>query len=228
MKAIVNPHWKKESAEGLSRLASYADKITQEPWTISYELEDLLNKINCSTTRDEIPTQVVVDYKTLLERNINPSDVTEVINLTARLAYCRLGEKFQDITYTGTLLEKISASDYSKLSKAGFRGACLSPWKFGLDAGITTSKSFLTDNWHGMVSADKRTNNKHNDLKITLTFRQQQILNFICQRGLTNQQIAKQLGLSDSTVKMHIGLILKKYGVQHRSQLIVALQKKNG
>lgn len=224
MKAIINPYWKEKSKADFSKLASYADKITQGSWNVSYSVEDLLNKINYSTNKDRLPTLIVIDYKTLLERNIDLKNITEAINLSTKIAYNRLNEKHQEITYTGTLLEKISHEEYNRLSKAGFCGGQLSPWKFGLDAGISSSKSYLTDSWHGMVVKKESANKQPDNLVITLTFRQQQILNFICRRGLTNSQIAKQLNLSESTVKMHIGIILKKYSLRHRTQL-VALHK---
>jgi DNA-binding NarL/FixJ family response regulator len=65
-------------------------------------------------------------------------------------------------------------------------------------------------------------------LEITLTFRQEQILKMIYTHGMTNQQIAKRLDLSESTVKMHIGIILKKYAVRDRSQLIFSFKEKIG
>lgn len=60
---------------------------------------------------------------------------------------------------------------------------------------------------------------------ISLTLRQEQILNLICTRGSSNKNIARILNLSESTVKLHIGAILKKYGLKNRTQL--ALFTKN-
>lgn len=60
---------------------------------------------------------------------------------------------------------------------------------------------------------------------IALTLRQEQILNLICTRGSSNKNIARILNLSESTVKLHIGAILKKYGLKNRTQL--ALFTKN-
>ena len=81
MKAIINPYWKEKSKADFSKLASYADKITQGLWDVSYSVEDLLNKINYSTNKDRLPTLIVIDYKTLLERNIDLKNITEAINL---------------------------------------------------------------------------------------------------------------------------------------------------
>ena len=56
---------------------------------------------------------------------------------------------------------------------------------------------------------------------ITLTPRQQQVLELLCKRGLTNRLIGNMLSISETTVKIHVGAIMKAYGVKTRTQLIV-------
>lgn len=55
--------------------------------------------------------------------------------------------------------------------------------------------------------------------KITLTARQNQVLTLIKERGASNKVIAKALGITESTVKLHVTMIFKKYGVRNRTQL---------
>ena len=57
--------------------------------------------------------------------------------------------------------------------------------------------------------------------KITLTIRQSQILKLIKERGAPNKVIANALNISESTVKLHVGCILKKYALTNRTQLVV-------
>jgi DNA-binding NarL/FixJ family response regulator len=57
---------------------------------------------------------------------------------------------------------------------------------------------------------------------IKLTSRQNQVLTLVCHRGISNKAIAKILEISESTVKIHISAILKKYGVRNRTQLALA------
>ena len=56
---------------------------------------------------------------------------------------------------------------------------------------------------------------------IKLTSRQNQILDMVTNRGASNKMIAKTLNISESTVKLHIGTILKKFGVRNRTQLAI-------
>lgn len=55
--------------------------------------------------------------------------------------------------------------------------------------------------------------------EIKLTPRQEQILNLIRERGASNKTIARILNITESTVKLHVGLVLKKFGVKNRTQL---------
>jgi DNA-binding NarL/FixJ family response regulator len=56
---------------------------------------------------------------------------------------------------------------------------------------------------------------------IQLTPRQQQIFTLIRERGASNKVIARTLKISESTVKLHVTGIFKKYGVRSRTQLAV-------
>lgn len=51
-----------------------------------------------------------------------------------------------------------------------------------------------------------------------LTRRQNEVLDLI-QRGASNKQIGARLNLSQGTIKVHVSNLLKKYGVQTRTQL---------
>ena len=57
---------------------------------------------------------------------------------------------------------------------------------------------------------------------IVLTARQNQVLHLICHRGASNKTIARQLKISESTVKLHVSSIFKKYGVRNRTQLALS------
>lgn len=63
--------------------------------------------------------------------------------------------------------------------------------------------------------------------EILLTPRQSQILRLIKERGASNKMIARTLNISESTVKLHMSAILKKYGVRNRTQLALFSSKEN-
>jgi DNA-binding NarL/FixJ family response regulator len=62
---------------------------------------------------------------------------------------------------------------------------------------------------------------------ISLTLRQAQILQLIQDRGISNKLIARMLNISESTVKLHVTAILKKYGVKNRTQLVLFAPKQD-
>jgi DNA-binding NarL/FixJ family response regulator len=64
------------------------------------------------------------------------------------------------------------------------------------------------------------TNNNTNGIKLTV--RQQEVMDLICHRGLSNKQIAKTLSLSESTVKIHVSAVMRSYGVRNRTQLALS------
>lgn len=72
---------------------------------------------------------------------------------------------------------------------------------------------------HSLVSKSKGTS--HNTTGINVTARQQQILSLITERAASNKVIARTLGITESTVKLHMSALLKKYGVRNRTQLAI-------
>lgn len=58
----------------------------------------------------------------------------------------------------------------------------------------------------------------------TLTARQAQVLDLIAQ-GKSNKQIAYDIGVSESTVKLHINALLRSLHVNNRTQAVVTAQK---
>jgi DNA-binding NarL/FixJ family response regulator len=55
----------------------------------------------------------------------------------------------------------------------------------------------------------------------TLTTKQENVFSLLCQ-GHANKRIARQLGLSEATVKVHVRRIMHKFGVANRTQLAIA------
>ena len=62
-------------------------------------------------------------------------------------------------------------------------------------------------------------------MSIHLTPCEKLILNLLIERGLTNKQLSRHLHLSESTIKMHIGNLLDKFGAKNRLQLVIFAEK---
>lgn len=77
-----------------------------------------------------------------------------------------------------------------------------------------------------LLKSKKRTVRVIRGDNIVLTPRQAQILDLIATRGASNKVIAKILDISESTVKLHVSAIFKKYGVRNRTQLAVFTKEK--
>ncbi len=67
---------------------------------------------------------------------------------------------------------------------------------------------------------DKINPSKGGEIFSELTPRETEIVRLIAE-GLTNQQIAERLFLSNGTVRNHISTILEKTGLEHRTQIAV-------
>lgn len=57
-----------------------------------------------------------------------------------------------------------------------------------------------------------------------LTFRQQEVIKLVL-KGLSNKEIAQQLGITERTVKFHVGVILDNLQVRNRYELAQVAQK---
>ncbi|MEM1421838.1 MAG: LuxR C-terminal-related transcriptional regulator [Pseudomonadota bacterium] len=56
----------------------------------------------------------------------------------------------------------------------------------------------------------------------TLTNRQQEVLRLLI-KGAANKQIARKLSMTESTVKVHVHQIIKKFGVNNRTEVVAKL-----
>lgn len=85
----------------------------------------------------------------------------------------------------------------------------------------------INGNFHIPKQIKLKINNckKHKEINLQLTPRQEQIVTLIKDRGASNKIIAKTLNITESTVKLHVTHIFKKYGVRNRTQLAVFLKK---
>ena len=192
----------------------------------SYSIEELINRINTASDYINVPDAIIFGYNSLEQRGIPVKDVVDIVNTANFLAANRLGVSRKPITFTGFSQKPVSNKFFTELKNNGFQGGMVSVISYSKEEVLDTHSEWQKDNsrWHPdilpvdmpVVVAEPK------PIQIELTFRQQQVLHLIRNRGLTNARIAKELGISEQAVKQHTSLILKKYGVQSRTQLVLA------
>lgn len=87
---------------------------------------------------------------------------------------------------------------------------------------IKNGETYISQNNNSGVPLNNLSGTK-SGLK-TLTNRQSQVLDLIAQ-GKSNKQIAYDMGVSESTVKLHINALLRTLHVSNRTQAVVTAQK---
>lgn len=91
--------------------------------------------------------------------------------------------------------------------------------KLILDGGTYLPPSILESGSNsGNASGENKSRGK------TLTNRQSQVLELVAQ-GLSNKQIAYEMGVSEATVKLHINALLRSIGATNRTQAVIIAQK---
>jgi len=93
--------------------------------------------------------------------------------------------------------------------------------KLIMDGGTYLPPSILDNgniNGVNMSSVSRSRNGK------TLTNRQSQVLELVAQ-GMSNKQIAYEIGVSEATVKLHINALLRAVGATNRTQAVITAQK---
>jgi RNA polymerase sigma factor (sigma-70 family) len=56
-------------------------------------------------------------------------------------------------------------------------------------------------------------------ISLALTERERQIVRLVCE-GLSNKEIARQLNISEGTIKVHLRHIFEKLAIKHRTALV--------
>jgi DNA-binding CsgD family transcriptional regulator len=208
-----------------TRLFNQFKESTSDRHSSSFSVEQLINKINNTVSYDDVPDRVVFGYNYLEHRGLGAKDIADIVNITNKITASKFGVPVKQIQLTGAARRPISNEFYNDLKNNGFHGGCLSAEAYGLEHALDAHSQWLKDpdRWHTeILPADAKIITSPKPIEIELTFRQQQVLHLIKNRGLTNGRIAKELGISEQAVKQHITLILKKYGVQSRTQLVLA------
>lgn len=197
-------------------------------------LNDLVCHLSLNTSLEKLPSRVTFDVDDILKSSIKPADIVSTVKTVHRINSAELHQQ-RPLLVTLRAKHAISEEDTEKFKLAGFDG--ITPR--GPEYGVPTAADAWRELYkHGGHWPDYLVNKKQNNNtiiiprkkvveEIYLTTRQQQIIWIIQTRGLPNRLIAKELNISESAVKMHLGIIFKKYCVQNRTQLVALLKRVN-
>jgi DNA-binding CsgD family transcriptional regulator len=212
---------KKAKAQGLKNSCAVYEYLYPKDNAFSiHRLDALIHRINSATSLDRLPDIIQFDYNDLEQNNISPSELATTINFSYKLTAKRLRKNPKHVILTGRAASVISPVFKDKLEKNNFAGCVMGALGSSMEDLREHISVWKKDNgfWDKRIYQDAVSSK--NDNPYDLTFRQEQILHIIRTRGLTNGQIATMLKISESTVKMHVGLILKKHGFKTRMQLV--------
>ena len=102
------------------------------------------------------------------------------------------------------------------ISKCADSKILINALKLILDGGTYVPPVMLSK-----TSGNGKNQNSHDRM---LTNRQFQVLGLVAQ-GMSNKQIAYEMGVSEATVKLHINALLRAIGATNRTQAVVNAQK---
>ena len=177
----------------------------------------------------ELPKHINLDYKDYI---FSPTPLRSII-ITLRTAIFlstnRFGRGYESININFRIYEPITEKFSNYLKLIGVDNLTPSPKYWGeeiwynavdqINQGIPHWPQFLINGSEELEIQENPNPNK----TIKLTPRQQQIAHLIVNRGYSNKEIARSLNLSESSIKLHVGGLLKKYGLKNRTQLSRAI-----
>lgn len=185
--------------EGLKAILSF-----EGDFTVVGEAANGQDAVRCA--KELLPDVIVMD---LMMPQLNGADAT------AQIVKCAPSVKVLILTTYG------SANDISRALDAGATGALMK----------TVTNKELADSIRKVAAGEKVVAQEivksiSVDRPVPdLTERQMEILHSVA-RGLTNEDIAKQLGVSANAVKHHLSTIFAKIGAANRAEATnIALQK---
>lgn len=193
-------------------------------------LGKFISTINLTTDYNRLPDVVKFDYDELQSSGVDLKEVSEIVKISYRLAALRLNEKPKEVILSGYSHGLLNSDYIQDLKDNNFAGGILSVKAAGIEHAKDSSLRWIDDNslWDMGITGNQsiRVPEQNKILTIDLTYRQLQVANMIKNRGMTNSQIAKEFGISEQAVKIHVSIILKKYGVKSRTQLVLAMENK--
>lgn len=229
--AIINP------IEECADTAILTKQLEQMFNLIVKSVKDVKDLFSMLSDSSFICDYVAIDLKQLY--SINNVDVFAVLNTISTLLNCTLEKNENDILVSrnakiiiliGTKTPPELIKEVLNLPMISYIGLRYGDG-FTIEEIIDSAEKILNNDItlphqvNALLSSKRKTLKTKNS--INLTPRQRQIFNLVANRGASNKVIAKMLNISESTVKLHMGALLKKYKVRNRTQLAVFAKDNN-
>lgn len=183
-------------------------------------IPDIIDLFQLIGDKDYSCDIIMIDIEKIFE--LKGTDAFSLIDTLSTIINCTTNCKIKpklvasvDIYTNVLLIKQIMGTSISGIYPSGD--------EFTIDEKVLS----ITDIINGVFHVPKKIKYKISSCKKTqqktigLTPRQEQIISLIQDRGASNKVIAKTLNITESTVKLHVTHILKKYGVKNRTQLAV-------
>ena len=168
------------------------------------------------------PHQIIFHQDML---NLNATTLHEFVSMIDTLAKMTTSKSIP----IGIAIEKtMPISMIKEFQKSNIYGIIPSAGDFGIDETHKGIEALFNriPYWPKHILEQLPGNKKKTKAEIVdLTPRQIDVLKLIKERGASNKVIAKLLNISESTVKLHVGAILKKYNLKNRTQLALFTEK---
>jgi len=195
--------------------------------------KELLEKLACTWTCPSDWEQLACELKKGHQHLIFHIEMIErmtmtVIDFLQALETIRQFRNSRTLIVSAIIRKQTPYQTVKQLKKSGIIGISLDFRDWTADEVAEGTAYFLRgESWWPRHILDRLPGAVHKTAKMpsiefSLTSRQQEVFNLVCQRGLSNKKIAQTLKISESTVKIHVSAILKTYGVRSRTQLVLA------
>lgn len=202
----------------IANLGAYHDGMDED-------IENMSRKIIVCSSWCELAELMKLKPKSIAfdETELEHISAIEVLNMVRTLSTL-VGIDGDKIAIAVTTSKTTTISTIKELQKSGVLGIIPNHSAYGWDeckksiialwANIPYWPKHILDDLPG---SKKKITRNPDDIK--LTPRQHQVLTLIQERGASNKIIARTLNISESTVKLHVGHVIKKFGVKNRTQL---------
>lgn len=195
-------------------------------YSIDSKLDELtdVEKRYCNSWTDltcnmKFAPKLIVFYESMI--GYNNLTVYEFINMMSTIIKCV--PECKNTKLVSLIKSTTEYSTVKVLQKTDIIGIIPDPIDFGVEETVNSIEELTTykQYWpkHILSQLPGFAEAKTKSKEIHLTERQQEVYELIARRGLSNKQIAKMLGISESTVKIHVSAVMKHFCVRNRTQL---------